>query len=199
MKRMLVVMVKVPAAGRVKTRLARGIGAIGAVQFYRHTTRVVLARLDCPREWQTLLAVAPDNGRLSRAFPAHVSRVPQGGGDLGARMQRVMDDLPPGPVLIIGSDSPGITAAHIRRGFRALGGHDAVFGPAPDGGYWLAGMKRFPKVPRAFESVRWSTEHALGDTMRNFAGLRVALIDELDDVDDAEGLAKMAGRSGRLV
>ena len=199
MRRTLVVMVKVPEAGRVKTRLARGIGAVGAVQFYRHATRAVLARLDCPREWQTVLAVSPDHGRLSRSFPAHIARMPQGGGNLGDRMQRVMDHLPPGLVLIIGSDSPAITAAHIRRGFRALGGHDAVFGPAPDGGYWLVGLKRFPKVLRAFVGVRWSSEYALADTMRNLGGLRLALIDKLDDVDDARGLAATRGRDRKSV
>lgn len=197
--RTLVVMVKVPEAGRVKTRLARGIGAVGAVQAYRDTTRAVLARIFSPREWRTVLAVAPDAKTFSRAFPSHIDRMAQGPGDLGARLQRVMDWLPPGQVLIIGSDIPGITAAHIRAGFKALGNSDAVFGPAPDGGYWMVGLKRFPRVPRTFQNVRWSSEHALHDTCANLTGLRVALISELDDVDDAEGLAKMRGMSGRLV
>ena len=92
MTRSLVVMVKVPEAGRVKTRLGRDIGAIGAVQFYRHTTRAVLARIDRPREWRTLLALSPDHGLSSRAFPAHIARMPQGSGSLGTRMQRVIDN-----------------------------------------------------------------------------------------------------------
>ncbi len=197
--RTLVVMVKVPQAGRVKTRLARGIGVVGAVQFYRHTTQAVLGRVVSSREWQTVLAVAPDTGRINRAFPGHITRVCQGSGDLGARMQRVMDHMPPGPVLIIGSDIPGIKAAHIRRGFAALGRFDAVFGPAPDGGYWMAGLKRIPRVPRAFQNVRWSSEHALSDTRANMKGLRVALIDNLQDVDTAEDLAAMAGRCGKRI
>jgi uncharacterized protein len=197
--RTLVVMVKVPQAGRVKTRLARGIGAVRAVQFYRHTTNAVLGRVVSPREWRTLLAVAPDSGRKSRTFPAHIARIAQGSGDLGQRMQRVMDQMPPGPVLIIGSDIPGITASHIRRGFTALGSSDAVFGPAPDGGYWMVGLRRAPRVLRPFQNVRWSSAHALADTRANLKNLRVALIDTLQDIDDAADLAAMAGPRGRRV
>jgi uncharacterized protein len=199
MTRTLVVMVKDPQAGRVKTRLARGIGAVGAVQFYRHTTRAVLSRVVSAREWRTVLAVSPDAAIQARAFPFHMYRTPQGRGDLGQRMQRVMDRAPRGPVLIIGSDIPGITATHIRDGFKALGSNDAVLGPAPDGGYWLVGLKRFPRIPRAFQNVRWSSEFALADTRANLAGLRVALIAELDDVDEAQDLAAMSGGSGRLI
>jgi len=197
--RTLVVMVKVPQAGRVKTRLARGIGAVAAVNVYRQTTRAVLSRILSPREWTTILAVAPDAARKTRAFPAYFARIPQGSGDLGARMQRVMDRRPSGPVIIVGSDIPGISAAHIRRGFKALGEHDAVFGPAPDGGYWLVGLKRAPLVPRAFQNVRWSSEHALADTRANLSGFRVALIDQLDDIDDAADLAMARGTHGRLI
>jgi uncharacterized protein len=199
LQRTLVIMVKVPKAGRVKTRLARGIGAVGAVQVYRHTTRAVLSRVVSRREWHTVLAVAPDADCHSRVFPPGIARWPQGGGDLGARLQRVMDRRRRGPIMIIGSDIPGITAAHIRAGFRALGENDAVFGPAPDGGYWLVGLKRFPRIPRAFQNVRWSSEHALADTHANLKGLRVSLIDELNDIDDAAALALTGGTHGRHV
>ena len=199
LQRTLVIMVKVPQAGRVKTRLARGIGAVGAVQVYRHTTRAVLSRVVSPREWRTVLAVAPDADCHSHVFPPDIARWPQGAGDLGARLQRVMNRRPPGPILIIGSDIPGITAAHIRAGFRALGANDAVFGPAPDGGYWLVGLKRFPHIPRAFHNVRWSSEHALADTQANLEGLRVTLISELNDIDDAAGLDLTRGAYGRRI
>lgn len=195
----LVVMVKEPRAGRVKTRLARGIGVMRATQFYRHATAALLARVTRPSEWQTILAVAPDVARDNPAWPAHLARIAQGRGELGARMQRVMDGLPPGPVLIIGSDIPGIQAEHIRAAFRALGRHGAVFGPAPDGGYWLVGLKRVPRVPRAFGNVRWSSAHTLGDTVRNLEGLSVARLGLLDDVDEAADLARLGGAHGRRV
>lgn len=212
----LVVMVKAPEAGRVKTRLARGIGPVRATAFYRTATALLLSRLALPSTprptassgarraaqsalWQTVLAVAPDTALRSGFWPAHLPRIPQGRGDLGQRMQRIMERLPPGPVAIIGSDSPDVRPHHIRRAFAALGRNDAVFGPAPDGGYWLVGLKRFPRVPTAFFNVRWSTQHALGDTEANLTLLSVAHIDTLDDVDDAADLARNQGHYARRI
>ncbi len=115
--------------------------------------------------------------------------IPQGGGDLGDRMGRVMRAAPTGPVCIIGADIPGITRAHIGRAFRALGNHDAVFGPAPDGGYWLIGLRRTAPPPSTlFQGVRWSSPDALTDTISTLPGLRIAQIDTLRDVDRAADL-----------
>ena len=74
-------------------------------------------------------------------------------------MQRVFDHMPNGPVIIIGSDIPNIRTRDIAQGFQALGQHDAVIGPAPDGGYWLVGQSRRPKVLAMFSNVRWSGPH----------------------------------------
>lgn len=93
------------------------------------------------------------------------------------------------PVCLIGADIPGITRAHIARAFAALGGHDAVFGPADDGGYWLVGAKHPARLPHGlFGNVRWSTEHALADTLRTLPGWRIALTDTLRDVDTGADL-----------
>jgi uncharacterized protein len=187
-QKFLIVMVKVPLAGRVKTRLARGIGVVQATQFYRFATAHVLRRVSSPAEWHLILAVAPDVGVSTHMFPNHLQRAAQGGGDLGQRMQRLMDGLPPGPVVIIGSDIPAIRARHIRDAFRALGQNDAVIGPCSDGGYWSIGLKRFPKTPRAFEAVRWSSQHAMADTLGNLAGLRVKTLETLEDIDEVADL-----------
>ncbi len=103
--------------------------------------------------------------------------------------------LPPGPVIIVGSDIPGIRPTHIADGFRALGHHDAVFGPARDGGYWLVGLKRRPCFVDPFPGVRWSTRHALKDTLANLAGRRIARLDTLDDIDDGAALRRHMKRS----
>ncbi len=139
-------MAKVPVAGAVKTRLAREIGVAEATRFARVAATALLGRIGGDPRWQTIVAVAPDAGVASRCWPHRLARMRQGGGDLGARMQRIFDRLPPGPVLIVGTDVPGITPAHIAQAFRLLGRHDAVFGPAADGGYWLVGLKRRPRV-----------------------------------------------------
>ncbi len=188
MRPTLVVMLKEPRPGRVKTRLGRDIGMVGAAWWFRHQVRRLLREVEDPR-WRLVLAVAPDvAGMTSRAWPVHLPRVPQGAGDLGARMGRLMRSLPPGPVCIIGGDIPGVRKAHIARAFRALGGHDAVFGPAPDGGYWLVGLKRMRVPGTLFDNVRWSSEHALSDSVASLEGARVALVDTLGDVDTVDDL-----------
>jgi rSAM/selenodomain-associated transferase 1 len=189
MKPTLVIMLKEPRAGRVKTRLGLDIGMTSAAWWFRHQVARLLLRIEDPR-WRVVLAVAPDAAVLGRAWPMRFQRSPQGRGDLGARMARQLRHMPPGPVCVIGGDIPGITRAHIARAFAALGDHDAVFGPAPDGGYWLVGMKRSRALPAGlFKGVRWSTRHALADSERTLAGHRVAKVDVLRDVDCAADLA----------
>lgn len=195
----LVVFVKEPQAGRVKTRLGRGIGLTRATAFYRHTTSNVVARLGADRRWRTVLAVAPDAALASRAWPASIERVGQGRGDLGQRLERVMDGLPPGPVVIVGTDIPEIRPQHIAEALKRLGGSDAVFGPAPDGGYWLVGLRRRPRVPRVFRGVRWSSANALGDTRANLADRDVAMLGPLTDVDEAADLVQAGTTVGRRV
>lgn len=195
----LVVMAKMPVAGLVKTRLAREVGVATATRFARHATAALLQRLAHHAAWQTTVAVAPDSGMGWRAWPRGVARLPQGWGDLGARMQRLFDRAAPGPVVVIGTDVPRITPAHIHAAFRLLGRHDAVFGPAADGGYWLVGLKRRPRVLRPFRAVRWSTSHALCDTLANLGGHSIARVATLSDVDSASDFARSAACFGRRV
>ncbi|WP_170328058.1 TIGR04282 family arsenosugar biosynthesis glycosyltransferase [Ruegeria arenilitoris] len=184
MQRTLVIMVKEPRPGRVKTRLGRDIGMVGAAWWFRQQTRSLIRRLRDPR-WQIVLAVSPDReGLTSRIWPADLPRAAQGRGDLGHRMARMLRGMPKGPVCLIGADIPGITRGHIARAFKALGQDQMVFGPAPDGGYWLVGAQRYSALPLSlFRDVRWSTEHALADTLASVPGTRVVLLDQLRDVD----------------
>lgn len=181
-------MVKQPRAGAVKTRLARDIGPARAAAFYRNLALATVGRLAGDPRWTTVLAVAPDRAAGDAPWPPRVPAVGQGTGDLGTRMDRLMRQLPCGPVVIIGTDVPGITRQDIAGAFRLLGSHDAVFGPAPDGGYWLVGQRRRPRVLRMFDNVRWSSRHALEDTLANLEGRRVAFVAERDDIDTAEDL-----------
>ena len=187
----LIVMVKEPHAGRVKTRLGRDIGMTSAAWWFRHQSISLIRRITDPR-WDTLLAVSPDKqGLTSRIWPQGLMRVPQGNGDLGQRMARVFTCLPPGPVLIVGADIPGIRRHHIQKAFMALGNNEAVFGPAFDGGFWLVGLKRTSAQPRTlFRNVRWSTQHALADSKASLPSFRIAQIDTLRDVDTQADLIR---------
>ncbi|WP_187430708.1 hypothetical protein ROLI_000450 [Roseobacter fucihabitans] len=186
MKRTVVVMLKEPYPGRVKTRLGKDIGMVPAAWWFRHQSRRLIAHIEDPR-WHVVLAVSPDReGLQSRVWPAHLPRIPQGRGDLGDRMARILRHHDRGPLCIIGADIPGIGRPQIARAFTALGATEAVFGPAPDGGYWLVGLKRTRAVPaRIFEGVRWSSKHALADSVTTLPDKRIAYVDTLRDVDQA--------------
>jgi rSAM/selenodomain-associated transferase 1 len=188
----LIVMAKAPVAGHVKTRLAAEAGVATAVHFARHSLASLLRRVGARAPWATTLAVTPDSAVASRLWPRRASLMPQGGGDLGTRMQRLLDRAPPGPAVIIGTDVPHIARAHVWAAFRLLGRHDAVVGPAEDGGYWLVGLKRRPRILRPFHGVRWSTPHALNDTLANLHGRSIARLPMLFDVDTAADLERCA-------
>ncbi|WP_137178877.1 TIGR04282 family arsenosugar biosynthesis glycosyltransferase [Roseomonas sp. AR75] len=186
----VIVFARAPRLGAVKRRLARGIGAMAALRFYRGQLARLLAAIAPDRRWCTVLAVTPD--RASARWPRRLPRVAQGQGDLGTRMHRAL--RPHRRALIVGSDIPGVGRADIAAAFRALGRADAAFGPAEDGGYWLVALG--PRRPgKPFAAVRWSTSHALTDTLANFHGRRVALLRRLRDVDTAADLAAIRGGS----
>lgn len=191
MQRHLVIFARAPELGRVKRRLARDIGLIAAARFYRSILIRQIRHLSADRRWTTWLFVTPDD---SLAHPIwRGAAVAQGQGDLGQRMLRPFRILPPGPVVLVGSDIPAMRCSHIARAFRLLGRHDLVFGPASDGGFWLIGSRRTkPMPPALFDGVRWSTAHALADVrVRIPARYSVALADILDDVDTAHDLYKL--------
>ncbi len=195
----LVVMAREPVAGRVKSRLARQIGIVEATRFYRHASQTVLLRLSRTKRWQTWLAVDPGLSATRRWWPRNIPLKAQGKGDLAQRMQRIMDWPVHGPIVIVGTDIPGICSHHIAAAFKALGNHDAVFGPATDGGYWLVGLRRCPRVPKPFAGVRWSSPFALSDTRNNLSLQRTAEIAVQQDVDDGEDLRRVARWTGRVV
>lgn len=197
----LIIFAKEPGAGRVKTRLGREIGMVEAAWWYRHQTTGLIRRVARDRRWRTVLCVTPDQAaRTSRAWPRDLDRLPQGRGDLGTRMRRALTTMEAGPVLLIGSDIPGIAAADIADGFSLLGRNDAVLGPAEDGGYWLIGLARPRTAPKAlFRAVRWSTAHAMADTVASLGDYRISFARTLADVDSAADLLRAVPQpEGRL-
>lgn len=194
----LIIMVKEPRLGMVKTRLGREIGAVAATGFYRTVTANLIRRLARDPRWRTVLAVAPDRALASPFWPNDIARVPQGRGDLGARMARLLRHEGDGPTVLVGSDIPDLQTKHIAEAFALLRRHQAVFGPAEDGGFWLVGVTSRMRRPGLFECVRWSSQHALADTLKNLAGLRIGCAATLSDVDDAGSYRRMAHAGARL-
>jgi uncharacterized protein len=198
----LIIMAKSPKAGRVKRRLAGEIGATKATQFARICLSHTLLKLSRDQRWRTILAVAPDGETRSASWPrfaASIERLPQGRGDLGTRMQRLFQRLPPGPAIIVGGDIPGLSVREIAKAFQRLRGADAVLGPAPDGGYWLVGLRRSPRLLTPFRGVRWSSPHALADTLANLQGRKLATVATLSDVDTAAAYGDLRAAWQRLI
>lgn len=194
-QRHVIVFARTPEYGRVKSRLAREIGALDAWRFYRNATASLVRRLEADPTWTVWLALT---GAPRRGWPGSRRWLPQGRGSLAERMERCLRAVPPGDAVLLGSDIPGVDAGHIRRAFDGLTRAPLVFGPAADGGFWLVGVRRVPGMPKPLfpAGVRWSSAETLNDVL---AGVRIpyALADTLGDVDNAADLLR-AKREGRL-
>ncbi len=194
MPRTVLIFAKPPRMGLSKTRLARSLGSPTEARRIAMMTmaRTLRASLSGDRSgaWQTMLYVAPDSAlqqSLGGLWPARLARRSQGRGDLTARLDKGLSQARPGPVLFIGSDAPDVSPAHIRRAFRLLQTHSAIFGPASDGGFWLFGINKTHRTRSPFRNVRWSTPHAMQDVRGNLPkGTKTGLLSELIDIDDAD-------------
>ena len=198
MRRHLVLFVRAPQLGHGKRRLAQEIGDVTTVRFERLMLALLLRRLAHDRRWRLRIAVTPDTARRhARRWRRGVDVTSQGGGDLGVRMLRALAACPPGPVVLVGGDIPALGARHVAAAFRQLGGCDLVFGPAKDGGFWLVGARRSPRLPPLFDKVRWSSPYALADTVAELPRrVKVGIIDRLEDVDDGESYRWLMPRRG---
>lgn len=194
MTRHLVVFAKPPRIGRVKTRLANEIGPVLATRLARTLLIATVRRLAPDPRWQLWLAV-PGAARAD-ALPRQLRALPrlsQGPGDLGRKMGRLLSTgpraLPPGPVLIVGSDIPALNTARIARAFAELAKADIVLGPAADGGYWALGRSaRTPFRAAWLSGVRWSTARAMEDTLAALPqDLHVGFARPGEDIDDGAG------------
>ena len=198
----LVVFVKAPRIGTVKTRLAKSIGAAAALNAYRCLVETLLGNLESLPEVE--LRFSPDDA-FSEIQPwlRDGWRIqPQGNGDLGGRLQRALGEnfsVGAKRVVIIGSDCPSVNVSDVRAAWSALASHDAVLGPARDGGYWLIGLNA--SQPLLFENIPWSTDAVLRETLARAksTGLRVHHLRELSDVDtEADWKEFLRQRTGAI-
>ncbi|MFN9370628.1 MAG: TIGR04283 family arsenosugar biosynthesis glycosyltransferase [Planctomycetaceae bacterium] len=188
----LLVMTRIPQAGRVKTRLIPALGPEGASQLHdallRHTLRQARDVGWATEIWFTGAETFP-----VAAFPEGASFLPQpqGTGDLGDRLIRAIASAcanDPGGVVVIGTDCPGLTAGSLRQAAEGLLTHDVVLGPAEDGGYYLIALRQ--PQPVLFTHIEWGTERVLAQTLEKCRGLglRVHQLAPLADVDEPEDL-----------
>ena len=188
-KEQLIVFLKAPRPGTVKTRIAQTAGAGRACAIYLELIKAVLSGIGSLK--QVELRFAPDDAAAEiRPWlrPDWTAR-PQGEGDLGVRLTGAFTSaFASGAerVVIIGSDCPEVKAADIRTAWRELKTHDLVVGPAVDGGYWLIGL-RAPQA-EVFHNITWSSDQVLAQTLAQakLQGLRIQLLRILADIDAEE-------------
>ena len=185
---------KAPVAGYAKTRLTPALGAAGAARLAERLLERAVQAACSAGIGPVQLCCAPDATHPSferlATTEGGVSLVVQGDGDLGARMGRAMARALAvhDRALLIGTDACGLDAAYLRLAARALDDHDAVFGPALDGGYTLVGLRR--GETRVFDGIAWSTPQVMQQTRERIAalGLAHAELAPLADVDEPADL-----------
>ena len=192
----LICFTRYPRAGATKTRLIPALGEAGAAALQAALVEHLLAKLHTVNErgWELELRFAGDKAQMrSWLGPEHRMRN-QGCGDLGERMLHAFEDARAECVekaLLFGTDIPDLEVSHLEHAAHLLDTHDVVFGPATDGGYYLVGLKR--PQPVIFEAMPWSTDQVLNqsESLARAAGLTVARIAALCDVDRPEDLARL--------
>jgi uncharacterized protein len=189
----LIVFLKEPRPGAVKTRLAGEIGDVLAARLYRTLAEAEIAGT-APRgdTYSRLFFFAPPDAGASLAqwFPGE-TLVPQAHGDLGQRMRAAFAEAfarGARRVCIIGTDAPWVDRARVEDALQSLDDHDLVLGPAHDGGYYLLATDR--PHPELFSGIAWSTPSVLAATAERAGalGLSVRLLSVLPDIDTAADL-----------
>ncbi len=195
----LIVIAKAPVAGRVKTRLCPPCTPEQAAAL---ATAALADTLDAVAAAPADRRVCVLDGEPGPWLPEGFEVLPQRGDGLDERLAAAFEDVRD-PALLVGMDTPQLTAGHLRDGLDALAAPDcdAVLGLAPDGGYWAIGLRRPDRA--LFTGVPMSS-HETGAAQRERLaghGLRVTMLAELRDVDtidDARVVADLAHPTSRF-
>lgn len=189
-ERRLLVFVKEPVMGRVKTRLAREVGGEEAARIYRELGRQVVDSLRGGAYRLTVLFDPPEAREAVGRWLGEegVEFRPQAPGDLGQRLEAAFAEAlrEGGVAAAVGSDIPGVNRRWVEAAFQALERADVVLGPSPDGGYYLIGLRR--PAPDLFRNIPWSSDQVLAVTRNKILALgwKSELLPPLRDVDTLE-------------
>lgn len=197
----LLVFLKAPVPGRVKTRLAAGIGDRAAARAHVAMAKATLAMTRRLRGVETIWVFDPAPGFPDLRWLGPVGRTwRQARGDLGVRLAAAFARAfreGAKRVCAIGTDSPELSAEQVRAAFRALASSEATVIPADDGGYCLLGLAR--EAPGLFDRIPWSGPRVLTAThaRAKASGLRLVRLAPSYDIDSPSQLARWLLRGGR--
>ncbi|ADJ25713.1 Protein of unknown function DUF2064 [Dehalogenimonas lykanthroporepellens BL-DC-9] len=188
----VLMMCRLPIPGRVKTRLAAGLGADQATAIYSRCVETLFAAVDELQlhiEKRIYAASAADAPGLRRWSGHRYAVVIQPEGDLGARLEKgFADAFKAGfkKVIITASDVPAIDTAILEQALNGLNDSDIVIGPSPDGGYYLIGLRR--DAPKLFKDIPWSSGEVLAATSARAKelGMSIHRLTELADIDTVD-------------
>jgi rSAM/selenodomain-associated transferase 1 len=193
--------VKYPEAGEVKTRLAEYIGSKEAAELYRNFVLDLLTKLEST-QLPFKICFYPEQKRelLMGWLGDGYEYSPQRGSDVGERMAGAFQEAFAGGhrrVILIGSDFPDLPKSFFEESLGALNTHDAVIGPAMDGGYYLIGFRHETFFHQAFEGMQWGTEGVFRRTLSILKDYRrrVYVLPVWNDIDTIEDLRQLIERS----
>jgi uncharacterized protein len=189
-KQLLIVFIKNPILGKVKTRLAASFGDQKALRVYKKLldhTLLITGNLEYNKIVYYSDFVPDQDEWLSAGFKQGL----QIGQDLGEKMEKAFEEgfrTGYSRIVIIGSDCFELTSYHIVKAFDNLESSNVVIGPATDGGYYLLGMTEF--LENVFKNKKWSTNSVLGDTIKNLteSNRKFYLLEQLNDIDTESDL-----------
>lgn len=192
MKRALIIFVRKPEKGKVKTRLAATVGAEKALDIYIHLlthTHAITSEVNADKFVFYADKIEQDDLWNDGDFTKKL----QGNYDLGGKMKdafSILFKMGFEKVVIIGSDCLELSTSIIEQAFELLNEKEVVIGPASDGGYYLLGMKKL--FPNLFENKQWSTEHVFQQTIDDLQkeNIDYDLLITLTDVDTEENWIK---------
>ena len=195
-KNTLIIFLKHPEPGKVKTRLAEEIGAQRAAEIYSAMAERIVSELSLCPEYHTLLQYHPpekENEIRDWLANTRMRLRAQSGESLGDKLSEEFEKIfseDTERAVVIGTDCVDITVDHLREAFSYLDEYDAVLGPARDGGYYLLGLRAHDS--RIFGGIDWSTGLVLSQTIErlNSLSLRYILLEELNDIDTASDLVR---------
>jgi len=187
---LIIIFVRNPKLGKVKTRLAKTIGDFAALETYeilmKHTANMVEKS-----NAEKIVFYSEHIGDKDVWAKIKCKKVKQSEGDLGEKMQTAFEyafELGYKKIVIIGSDVYSLKTEHIDSAFTQLETHDVVIGPAHDGGYYLLGLNFI--IPELFKQKKWGTSSVLEHTLTDLNELNVTLLEPLNDIDTYEDLKK---------
>ncbi|MDZ7765762.1 MAG: TIGR04282 family arsenosugar biosynthesis glycosyltransferase [Melioribacteraceae bacterium] len=196
----IILFVKYPVEGNVKTRLAKTIGNAKAAKIYSLLAENIITNIKKMTNTYNYLfySNSSEKEKIKKWIKGNFFYAPQKGNGLGERMSnafRLVFGHGAKKVLIIGTDIPGLSTEIIKEAVTKLDEYDAVIGPSPDGGYYLLGMKRF--IPELFENITYSTDSVFEETIKKIKNenLTYSLLNTKEDIDTEDELKNWLNNS----